>query len=211
MGSAVNRMALAWHCICGGGGLFSGSLDMLVVPSHMLPSSTNCPGRAKAGRAQDVLLESFSCPFMCPFGPRASQASGRAERRRSEDERVFKTLCWDARQNDFVTQLLWIFKAQNEVLDVAMQPLSAQRVGGSPAKGSEEGLFSSWHSSWALPAHIWLASCLSVTSFFSGCDTWHSAKSALSSPSLARGSAADTHPVEAKSPGPAQSFSGKGF
>lgn len=90
MGSAVNRMALAWHCICGGGGLFSGSLDMLVVPSHMLPPSTNCTGRAKAGRAQDVLLESFSCPFMCPFGPRASQASGRAERRRSEDERVFR-------------------------------------------------------------------------------------------------------------------------
>lgn len=64
----MNRMALAWHCICGGGGLFSGSLDMLVVPSHMLPPSTNCTGRAKAGRAQDVLLESFSCPFMCPFG-----------------------------------------------------------------------------------------------------------------------------------------------
>lgn len=52
--------------------------------------STNCTGRAQARRAQDVLLERFSCPLMCPFGPRASQAKGRAKRRRSEDERVFR-------------------------------------------------------------------------------------------------------------------------
>lgn len=89
-GSAVNRMVLVWHCIFGGGGFFSGSLDMLVVPSHMLPPSTNCTGRAQARRVQDVLLERFGCPFMCPFGPWSSQASGRAKRRRSEDERVFR-------------------------------------------------------------------------------------------------------------------------
>lgn len=34
-------------------------------------------------------LERFSCPFMCPSGAWASQASGRAERRRSGDESVF--------------------------------------------------------------------------------------------------------------------------
>lgn len=82
--------ALAWHCIWGRDGFFSGSLDMLAVPSQMLPPRTNCTGRAQAGRAQDVLLERFSCPFLCPFGPQASQAKGRAKRRRSEDERVFR-------------------------------------------------------------------------------------------------------------------------
>lgn len=35
MESAVSRivMALAWHCVCGGAGLFSGSLAVLAVPS----------------------------------------------------------------------------------------------------------------------------------------------------------------------------------
>lgn len=45
---------------------------------------------------------------------------------------------------------------------------------GRQRKRSEE--FSSWHSSWALPACIWVALCLLVTCFSSGCGTWHSAK-----------------------------------
>jgi len=41
----------------------------LPIPDQMLPVSTNCAARAQAGRAHDMPLERFSCPFMCPFGP----------------------------------------------------------------------------------------------------------------------------------------------
>lgn len=88
-GSAVNRGALAIVFV---EGVVSSQAVWICwwFPAICFPPSTNCTGRAQARRAQDVLLERFSCPFLCPFGPQASRASGRAERRRSEDERVFR-------------------------------------------------------------------------------------------------------------------------
>lgn len=69
MESVVGRIAIAltWHCACGGAGLprepgyAGGSLSW---PNQMRPLR----------RAHRVPLEGFSCPFMCPFGPWASQA-----------------------------------------------------------------------------------------------------------------------------------------
>lgn len=153
-------------------GLFSGSLVMLVVPSHMLPPNTNSTGRTQAGRAQDVLLERFICPFMCPFGPRASQASGRAERRRSEDERAVRVKPFAEMQGRMTLSLnysglskhrmkCWMWQCspcQHSVWEAARQR-EVQRV--CSAAGTAAGPCQL--TSDLLRAYQWPASALAVT------------------------------------------------